>query len=99
MASITYLLIISFFSLIQGQVIDGGVNYSSRMPSPQLGSLVTLKGEIEFMGGVYFITSNILAELYIEEQAARTYHNMFDFLHILEHGGIRMSFAQLRMIE
>ena len=99
MASIIYLLFISFFSLTQVQVIDGDGNYTSGVPSPQLGSLVTLRGEIEFTGGVYFVTLNIQAELYIEEEAAKTYNSMLDFLHILEHGGIRMSFAQLRMIE
>ena len=94
-------LYFSIFSILRehADATDTDVQYNLRKPQPQLGSLVTLKGDLEFITGVYIVNVNIRAETYIEEQAANTYDKMLDILHILEHGGIRMSYTQLKTME
>ena len=101
MAIFTFFLYFSVFSILQehAYTTDTDVNYNLRKPRSQLGSLVTLKGDLEFITGVYIVNVNIRAETYIEEQATSTCDKMTDSLHILENGGIRMSYTQLKTME
>ena len=65
MATFTQFLYFSLLLLLQEQVLTNNVNYTLRLPHPQLGSLVTLKGELEFVPGVYLVTINMKVKSYI----------------------------------
>ena len=73
--------------------------YDIKSPVVQLGAVVTLQGEVDFIAGTLFITVDIKADRFLKTQLNSTYHNALEILHILKSGGIALSHAQLTTVE
>ena len=94
---IKFFLVSFLLSLVKGNSTNP--IYDIKSPVVQLGAVVTLQGEVDFIAGTFFITVDIKADRFLKTQLNSTYHNALEILHILKSGGIAFSNAQLTTVE